>query len=129
MSSDARAMVIPAGTDVDIDGLLRLGQQAAGQTGKGVGDAEADNGRKDGVDRRGSDHIRVIARGADGKAQLRLQKQAQEDGDENHRDGGDDELNCRPRPCRQKTFIFVKTVTVLFILRTEELPMMAMLIE
>ena len=60
----------------------------------------------------------------------RLQKQTQEDGDENHCDGGDDEFELPGRavPAR-RSFIFVKTVTVLFILRTEELPMMAMLIE
>ena len=33
---------------------------------------------KDGVDRRGAHHIRVIARGADGKAQPRLQEQPQQ---------------------------------------------------
>ena len=39
-------------------------------------------------------------------------------------------LNCPAKAVpANRSFIFVKTVTVLFILRTEELPMMAMLIE
>ena len=66
-----------AGADVNADGLLTLGQQAAGQTREGVGHAQAHDGGKGGIDRGGADHIGIVAGGADGQAQAGAQKQGQ----------------------------------------------------
>ncbi len=46
-----------AGADVDADGFLTLGQQAAGQTREGIGHAQAYDGGKGGIDRGGADHV------------------------------------------------------------------------
>ena len=81
-----------AGSDVDVDGLLGLGQEAAGEGREGVGDAEADGGGEGGVNRGRAHHVGVVARGADGEAEARAQEEREEDNHENHGDEGHQEL-------------------------------------
>ena len=76
-----------AGADVNADGFLTLGQQAAGETREGVGHAQAHDGGKGGIDRGGADHIGIVAGGADGQAQAGAQKQGQKN---YHGNNGDD---------------------------------------
>lgn len=45
--------------DVDADGFLTLGQQAAGQPREGIGYAQAYDGGKGGIDRGGADHVGI----------------------------------------------------------------------
>ena len=81
-----------AGADVDVHGLLGLGQEAAGEGGEGVRHAEADGGGEGGVNRRGAHHVGVVARGADGEAETRPQEEREEDDHQDDGDEGDEEL-------------------------------------
>lgn len=73
-----------AGADVDADGFLTLGQQAAGQPREGIGYAQAYDGGKGGIDRGGADHVRIVAGGADSQTQAGAQKQGQKNDHGNH---------------------------------------------
>ena len=85
----------------------------------------------DGVDGGGAHHIGVIAGGADGKTEPGLQEEAEEDAHKHDRDDRDERAyTARQREVpASRSFMSVKTLGVLFILRTEEPPMTAMLIE
>ena len=75
-----------AGAQVDIGGALVLCQYRPGQRGHGVGHAQPHRDGKGGGDGAGPDHVRVIAGGADGKAQPGAQEE-----DEQHTDHQGDE--------------------------------------
>ena len=76
-----------ASADVDVHGLLGLGQKATGKGGEGVRHTEADGGGEGRVDGRGAHHVGVVARGADGETETRAQKEREED---DHQDDGDE---------------------------------------
>ena len=79
-------------SDINVDGLLILGKQAAGQSGEGICNTQTNDCCKYGIDRGRLYHNRIVSGSANCKTKSSSKKQSQKSNDNNDCEECDNQL-------------------------------------